>query len=100
MARSISKGPFCSPSLLNRVSRVLKLSLKERIKTWSRQSVVIPDLVGLTVLVHNGKLHMPIHILEEMVGHKLGEFAPTRVFHGHSKEKQPRTKERHDRLKK
>lgn len=100
MTRSISKGPFCSPSLLNRVNRVLKLKLKERVKTWSRQSVIIPEFVGLTVLVHNGKLHIPIQILEEMVGHKLGEFAPTRTFHGHSKEKQPRNKERHDRLKK
>jgi small subunit ribosomal protein S19 len=82
MGRSTKKGPFVCASLLERVQRAKRGDSRE-IKTWSRSSMVTPEMVGLTIKVHNGKIHMPVSIVENMVGHKLGEFAPTRTFRAH-----------------
>ncbi len=84
MARSIKKGPYVYHKLLNKVEKAQSTKKKSVIKTYSRASMIIPDMVGLTVGVHNGKTFVPIFITENMVGHKLGEFAPTRSFKGHS----------------
>ena len=84
MGRSIKKGPFVDAHLLKKVEAVRATSDKRPIKTWSRRSTVLPDFVGLTIAVHNGKQHIPVYVTENMVGHKLGEFAPTRTFRGHS----------------
>ncbi len=83
MARSVKKGPFVDSHLVKKVEAALATSSKRPIKTWSRRSMVVPDMIGLTIAVHNGKQHVPIMITDNMVGHKLGEFAPTRVFKGH-----------------
>lgn len=82
MPRSTSKGPFVKESLLKKVQRAKRGEIDEII-TWSRASMIIPDMVGMTIRVHNGKVHVPVYIVENMVGHKLGEFAPTRTFRGH-----------------
>jgi len=87
MARSLRKGPFVDPSLQNKIDRLLAAGAKQVIKTWSRRSMITPDFVGLTFHVHNGKLFMPVFVTENMVGHRLGEFAPTRKFTGHSSDK-------------
>ena len=84
MARSIKKGPFVDHHLMAKVDKALSTSDKRPIKTWSRRSTIVPDFVGLTIAVHNGKQHMPVYVTENMVGHKLGEFAPTRTFRGHT----------------
>ena len=84
MARSLKKGPFADKSLLAKVKKVNESSKKEVIKTWSRRSTIYPDFVGLTFAVHNGKEFIPVYVTEDMVGHKLGEFALTRKFGGHS----------------
>ena len=84
MSRSIWKGPFVDPSLLKKVDKVKGQSNKAAIKTWSRKSTIIPEFVGLSFLIHNGKTFIPIKISEEMVGHKLGEFSPTRTFNSHA----------------
>jgi small subunit ribosomal protein S19 len=85
MARSIKKGPYLDRSILKALARVKTGTLRApAIKTWSRRSTIIPDMVGLTFGVHNGKRHMPVYVTENMVGHKLGEFAPTRNFKGHA----------------
>ena len=83
MARSLKKGPYIDPSLLKRISKAQEGSDKV-IKTWSRRSTITPDLVGLTIAVHNGKKFIPVFITEDMVGYKLGEFSPTRTFHSHA----------------
>ena len=85
MARSIKKGPFVDHHLMKKVETARAASDKRPIKTWSRRSTVLPDFVGLTIAVHNGKQHIPVYITENMVGHKLGEFSHTRLFKGHSK---------------
>jgi len=82
--RSVKKGPFIDYHLLNKVTAARDSNNKRPIKTWSRRSMVVPDMVGLTIAVHNGRQHVPVLVTENMVGHKLGEFAPTRVFRGHS----------------
>lgn len=87
MPRSVKKGPYIYFKLLKKVLEVVKSQSKKPIKTWSRSSTVIPDMIGLTIAVHNGRLHVPVFITENMVGHKLGEFAPTRTFKGHSADK-------------
>ncbi|MBN1549737.1 30S ribosomal protein S19 [Candidatus Babeliales bacterium] len=87
MARSTKKGPFVDESLLVKVHKVKESGKKEAIKTWSRRSMVIPEFVGLTIAVHNGKKFLPVFITENMVGHYLGEFAPTRTFRLHSGQK-------------
>jgi len=84
MARSIKKGPFVDAHLLKKVEAVRATSDKRPVKTWSRRSTVLPTFVGLTFAVHNGKQHIPVYISENMVGHKLGEFALTRTFKGHA----------------
>ena len=84
MPRSIRKGPFVDSHLANKVSEANKTNSRRPIKTWSRRSMVLPDMVGLTIAVHNGRQHVPILISENMVGHKLGELAVTRTFKGHS----------------
>jgi len=85
MARSIKKGPFVDLHLMKKVETAQKTNDKRPIKTWSRRSTILPDFVGLTIAVHNGKQHVPVYVTENMVGHKLGEFSHTRVFKGHSK---------------
>jgi small subunit ribosomal protein S19 len=84
MSRSIKKGPFVDTHLLDKVAKAAATNDRRPIKTWSRRSMIIPDMVGLTLAVHNGKQHVPVLVSENMVGHKLGEFAATRVFKGHS----------------
>jgi len=84
MPRSIKKGPFVDHHLLTKVEAAVQSNNKRPIKTWSRRSMILPDMVGLTIAVHNGRQHLPILINENMVGHKLGEFAPTRTFKGHA----------------
>ena len=87
MSRSLKKGPFCDEHLLKKVEAANAASSKKVIQTWSRRSTVFPDFIGLTIAVHNGKDHVPVYITEDMVGHKLGEFAPTRTYRGHGKDK-------------
>ncbi len=87
MARSVKKGPFVDQHLIDKVEAVRSTNDKRPIKTWSRRSTVLPDFVGLTIAVHNGKQHVPVYISENMVGHKLGEFALTRTFKGHTADK-------------
>lgn len=84
MARSIKKGPFIDAHLLKKVDNARGSNDKRPIKTWSRRSTILPDFVGLTIAVHNGKQHIPVYVSENMVGHKLGEFALTRTFKGHT----------------
>ncbi|MBO8416696.1 MAG: 30S ribosomal protein S19 [Proteobacteria bacterium] len=83
MPRSLKKGPFIDDHLLKKVEQALNDGDKKPIKTWSRRSVILPDMIGMTIAVHNGRQHVPVYISDEMVGHKLGEFAPTRTFRGH-----------------
>jgi len=85
VARSVKKGPFIDDHVMKWVERAKNGAHKGPIKTWSRRSVIIPDMVGLTFAVHNGKKFLPVFVTENMVGHKLGEFAATRTFHGHTK---------------
>ena len=87
MARSIKKGPFVDHHLMKKVDAARGSNDKRPIKTWSRRSTILPDFVGLTIAVHNGKQHIPVYVTENMVGHKLGEFALTRTFKGHSADK-------------
>lgn len=84
MGRSTKKGPFVQPVLLKRIQEMNAKGEKNTIKTWSRSSTIYPDFVGHTIAVHDGRKHVPVYVLEEMVGHKLGEFAPTRTFRGHA----------------
>ncbi len=83
MCRSLKKGPFVDPKLYGKVDRMNSTGRKEPIKTWARACTIVPEFVGHTFMVHNGKLHMKVFVTEDMVGHKLGEFAPTRTFNGH-----------------
>jgi small subunit ribosomal protein S19 len=87
MSRSLKKGPFVDPSLQKKVDRHAGAGNRQVIRTWSRRSMITPDFVGLTFHVHNGKLFMPVFVTENMVGHRLGEFAPTRKFTGHSSDR-------------
>jgi small subunit ribosomal protein S19 len=87
MSRSVKKGPFVDAHLAKKVEVALAKNDKKPIKTWSRRSTVTPDFVGLTIAVHNGKAHMPVYVSDQMVGHKLGEFALTRTFKGHPADK-------------
>jgi len=85
LPRSLKKGPFVDEKLMKKVKALLDAGEKKIIKTWSRRSTVIPDFIGFTFAVHNGKKFIPVYVTENMVGHKLGEFSPTRIFKGHSK---------------
>ncbi|MFQ5586541.1 MAG: 30S ribosomal protein S19 [Thermodesulfobacteriota bacterium] len=84
MPRSVKKGPFIDDHLLRKVQQANDTQSKRVIKTWSRRSTIIPEMIGLTLSVHNGKKFIPVYVTEDMVGHKLGEFSPTRTYHGHS----------------
>ncbi|MGB3976075.1 MAG: 30S ribosomal protein S19 [bacterium] len=84
MARSSKKGPYVHPKLQKKIDKVIQSNERTMIKTWSRASMITPDFVGLTILVHNGKKFVPVYITENMVGHRLGEFSPTRTFRGHA----------------
>lgn len=84
MSRSLKKGPYIDPSLEKKITEMNKSGEKRVIKTWARSSTIFPGMVGHTVAIHDGRKHVPIYITEDMVGHKLGEFAPTRTFRGHS----------------
>ena len=84
MGRSVKKGPFVQPVLLKRIQEMNKAGEKRILKTWSRASTIFPDFVGQTIAVHDGRKHVPVYVTEDMVGHKLGEFAPTRTFRGHT----------------
>ena len=84
MSRSLKKGPFAAPELLKRVDEMNKNGTKAVINTWSRASTIFPSFVGHTIAVHDGRRHVPVYVTEDMVGHRLGEFAPTRTFRGHS----------------
>ena len=90
MPRSIKKGPFVDHHLAQKVSEAVQQNIKRPIKTWSRRSMVLPEMVGLTIAVHNGRQHVPVLISENMVGHKLGEFALTRTFRGHAADRKAR----------
>lgn len=85
MARSLKKGPFADQHLLNKVAQLNEANEKKVIKTWSRRSDIFPDFVGHTFAVHDGRKHVPVYVTEDMVGHKLGEFVPTRTYRGHSR---------------
>lgn len=87
MARSIKKGPFIDDHLLKKISVAIEKGDKKVIKTWSRRSTVFPEAVGLTFAVHNGRKFVPVYVTENMIGHKFGEFAPTRTYHGHAEKK-------------
>ena len=84
MGRSVKKGPFVQPVLLKRIQEMNAAGEKKIVKTWSRASVIFPDFVGHTIAVHDGRKHVPVYVTEDMVGHKLGEFAPTRTYRGHA----------------
>ena len=87
MPRSLKKGPFIDQHLLQKVEKAVESGDKKPVKTWSRRSIIIPSMIGLTIAVHNGRQHVPEYVSDEMVGHKLGEFAPTRTFRGHAADK-------------
>ena len=84
MARSLSKGPFVDDHLIDKIDELNRKGDKRVVRTWSRRSTIVPDMIGHTIAVHDGRKHVPVFITESMVGHKLGEFAPTRTFRGHS----------------
>lgn len=90
MPRSVRKGPFVDLHLLKKVDDAVAANNRRPIKTWSRRSMILPEMVGLTIAVHNGRQHIPVLVSENMVGHKLGEFAPTRTFKGHAADKKKR----------
>lgn len=92
MGRSVKKGPFVQPVLLKRVTEMNAAGEKKVVKTWSRSSTIFPDFVGHTFAVHDGRKHVPVYVTEDMVGHKLGEFAPTRTYRGHAGSKKTNSK--------
>ena len=92
MPRSLKKGPFVDEHLLKKAMRAQEINSRNIIKTWSRRSTILPEFVGLTFAVHNGKKFLPVFVIEDMVGHKLGEFSPTRTFYGHAGDKKSRLK--------
>ncbi len=91
MGRSLKKGPYVEPKLVTKVLQQIRTGDKRVIRTWSRRSTVVPEMVGLTIAIHNGKRFLPVYVTENMVGHKLGEFSPTRSFRAHSGTKSERT---------
>ena len=92
MARSLKKGPYVHPSLTKKIDAMNAKNEKKVIKTWSRASMIVPDMLGHTIAVHNGKTHVPVYVTEQMVGHKLGEFALTRTYRGHAADKTAKKK--------
>lgn len=97
MPRSVKKGPFVDLHLMKKVQEAIASKNKRPIKTWSRRSMILPEMVGITIAVHNGRLHVPIFITENMVGHKLGEFAATRTFRGHSGDRKVKGKDENEK---
>lgn len=93
MSRSLKKGPFVDGHLMRKVEKATKSNDRRPIKTWSRRSMVMPEMIGLTIAVHNGKLHVPVFVTENMVGHRFGEFAATRTFRAHSGERKAKGEE-------
>lgn len=91
MSRSVKKGPYVAESLMKKIEALNEANDKKVVKTWSRSSTIFPDFVGHTIAVHDGRKHVPVYITEDMVGHKLGEFAPTRTFKGHAGEERKTT---------
>ena len=91
MGRSLKKGPFCDDHLLKKIDELYENNKKKVIKTWSRRSTIFPQMVGHTIAVHDGRKHVPIYVTEDMVGHKLGEFVPTRTFKGHGEKTEKST---------
>jgi len=94
MPRSVKKGPFVDRSLMEKIEEATRSGQRKTIKTWSRRSMIIPEMVGFNFAVHNGKKFIPVFVTENMVGHKLGEFAPTRTFHGHSGDRKAKVEKR------
>ena len=94
MSRSLKKGPFADDHLMRKVDEINKTNNKTVIRTWSRRSTIFPQMIGLTIAVHDGRKHVPVYITEDMVGHKLGEFAMTRTYRGHGKDAEKRSKVR------
>ncbi len=92
MPRSVKKGPYLDPKLLKKVRIIQETRSNRVIKTWSRRSTIVPEMVGITIAVHNGKKFIPVFISEDMVGHKLGEFSPTRIYYGHAGDKKSKLK--------
>ena len=92
MSRSVKKGPYAAESLLKKIDEMNQSGKKSVIKTWSRASMIFPEMTGHTIAVHDGRKHVPVYITEEMIGHKLGEFAPTRTFRGHADKSEKTTK--------
>jgi small subunit ribosomal protein S19 len=92
MSRSLKKGPFADRHLLKKVEEMNNVQNKQVIKTWSRRSTIFPEMIGLTIAVHDGRKHVPVYVTEDMVGHKLGEFASTRTYRGHGKDAEKRSK--------
>ncbi|MCX7816581.1 MAG: 30S ribosomal protein S19 [Syntrophales bacterium] len=92
MARSVKKGPYVDPKLLEKIRKMETSGSKAVIKTWSRRSTIVPEMIGYTFAVHNGKKFIPVFVTENMVGHKLGEFAPTRTFYGHAGDKKSKVR--------
>ena len=92
MSRSLRKGPFADDHLLKKINVLNENNKKEVVKTWSRRSTIFPDMIGHTIAVHDGRKHVPVYITEDMVGHKLGEFALTRTYRGHGKDSEKRSK--------
>lgn len=92
MSRSLKKGPFVDPRLLSRVEEMNKRNEKKVLRTWSRSSTIFPEMVGHTIAVHDGRKHVPVYVTESMVGHKLGEFAPTRTYRGHTSKSEKSSK--------
>ncbi|MDR0272625.1 MAG: 30S ribosomal protein S19 [Clostridiales bacterium] len=92
MGRSLKKGPFCDAHLMKKVEAQASVTSKSVIKTWSRRSTIFPEMIGFTIAVHDGRKHVPVYITEDMVGHKLGEFAVTRTYRGHGKDAEKRSK--------
>ena len=92
MSRSLKKGPYVDERLLAKVEKMNEEDRKEAIKTWSRSSTIYPQMIGHTIAVHDGRKHVPVYVTEDMVGHKLGEFAPTRLFRGHAGDKKTKVK--------
>jgi len=90
MSRSLKKGPFVADHLMTKIEKLNAAGQKQVIKTWSRSSTILPQMVGHTIAVHNGRQHVPVYLTDQMVGHKLGEFSPTRTFRGHSDKKAKR----------
>jgi len=94
MGRSLKKGPFCDDHLMKKVEAQLDSNNKSVIKTWSRRSTIFPEMIGFTIAVHDGRKHVPVYVTEDMVGHKLGEFAATRTYRGHGKDAEKKSRVR------